>query len=59
MTDLLQAVQAAEREGKCFDQAIREIKLPRYERWASYEQFLPGNVERFCEFVGRGFLGSN
>jgi glyoxylase-like metal-dependent hydrolase (beta-lactamase superfamily II) len=55
MTDLQEAVRAAENEGKCFDAAIREIKLPRYERWGSYEAFLPGNIERFCEFLGRGF----
>ena len=41
--------------GKSPDTAIREIKLPRYERWGSYEAFLPGNIERFCEFIGRGF----
>ena len=55
MNDLRDAVRAAENEGKCFDTAIREIRLPRYERWGSYAEFLPGNVERFCEWLGRGF----
>ncbi len=55
MTDLRDAVQAAENEGKCFDTAIREVRLPRYERWAGYTEFFPGNVERFCEWLGRGF----
>ncbi|HYF08185.1 MAG TPA: MBL fold metallo-hydrolase [Acetobacteraceae bacterium] len=55
MTDLMEAVRAAENQGQCFDTAMRDIKLPRYERWGSYEQFLPGNIERFCEWLGRGF----
>jgi glyoxylase-like metal-dependent hydrolase (beta-lactamase superfamily II) len=55
MTDLSDAVRQAAAEGKCFDAAIREVKLPRYEKWGSYEQYLPGNVERFCEFWGRGY----
>lgn len=55
MTDVMEAVRAAEAQGQCFDQAIRDIRLPRYERWGNYEQFLPGNVERFCEWIGRGF----
>ena len=55
MTDLSDAVRKAAGEGKCFDQAMREIKLPKYERWGSYEQFLPGNIERFCEYWGRGY----
>jgi hypothetical protein len=42
-------------QGKCFDGAIKEVKLPKYEKWANYEQFLPGNVERFCEYWGRGY----
>ena len=39
----------------CFDTAIKEIKLPKYEKWGAYEQFLPGNIERFCEYWGRGY----
>jgi glyoxylase-like metal-dependent hydrolase (beta-lactamase superfamily II) len=55
LTDLSDAVKAAALQGKCFDDAIKEIKLPKYEKWANYEKFLPGNVERFCEFWGRGY----
>ncbi len=33
---------------KCTDTAMKEIKLPKYEKWANYEQFLPGNIERYC-----------
>lgn len=55
MVDLSEAVKAAAMQGKCFDAAMREIKLPKYEKWGNYEQFLPGNIERFCEYWGRGY----
>jgi glyoxylase-like metal-dependent hydrolase (beta-lactamase superfamily II) len=55
MTDLSDAVRAAANQGKCFDTAIKEVKLPKYETWGNYEVYLPGNIERFCEFWGRGY----
>ncbi|MBV8167291.1 MAG: MBL fold metallo-hydrolase [Alphaproteobacteria bacterium] len=55
MTDLSDAVRAAAAQGKCFDTAMREIKLPRYASWASYNEYLPGNIERFCEYWARGY----
>ncbi len=55
MTDLSDAVRQAAAEGKCFEPATRELKLSRYEKWGSYEQYLPGNIERFCEYWGRGY----
>ena len=33
---------------KCTDAAMKEIKLPKYEKWSNYEQYLPGNIERYC-----------
>jgi glyoxylase-like metal-dependent hydrolase (beta-lactamase superfamily II) len=54
MMDLSDAVKQAADQGKCFDAAMKEIKLPKYEKWGNYEQHLPGNVERFCEYWGRG-----
>jgi hypothetical protein len=48
------AKQAAE-QGKCWDTAMKEVKLPKYEKWGNYEQHLPGNVERFCSYWGRGY----
>jgi glyoxylase-like metal-dependent hydrolase (beta-lactamase superfamily II) len=53
--ELSAAVKVAADQGKCFDTAMKEIKLPKYEKWGSYEQFLPGNIERFCEYWGRGY----
>jgi glyoxylase-like metal-dependent hydrolase (beta-lactamase superfamily II) len=55
MTDVSDAVRVAADQGKCWDQAMKEVKLPKYEKWGSYEQFLPGNVERFCSYWGRGY----
>lgn len=55
MTDLSDAVKQAADQGKCWDQAIQEVKLPKYEKWGSYNQFLPGNIERFCDYWGRGY----
>ena len=48
MTDLKEAVRVAAEQGKCFDQAMKEVKLPKYESWGRYNEFLPGNVERLC-----------
>jgi glyoxylase-like metal-dependent hydrolase (beta-lactamase superfamily II) len=55
MVDLSDAVKPAAQAGKCFDTAMKEIKLPKYEKWGNYEQYLPGNIERFCEYWGRGY----
>jgi glyoxylase-like metal-dependent hydrolase (beta-lactamase superfamily II) len=55
MTDLSDAVRVAANQGKCFDTAMKEIKLPKYEKWGNYDAYLPGNIERFCEYWGRGY----
>src|SRR5258705_494587 len=51
----LEAVKKAQLAGKCFDTAMKEIKLAKYETWRNYDAYLPGNIERFCEFWGGGF----
>lgn len=48
MRDLAAEVKKAAGEGKCIDTAMKEIKLPKYEKWANYANFLPLNVERYC-----------
>lgn len=48
MQDLAAEVKKAAAEGKCIDGAMKEIKLPKYESWDNYAQYLPGNVERYC-----------
>jgi glyoxylase-like metal-dependent hydrolase (beta-lactamase superfamily II) len=54
MVELSAKVKQAANEGKCADEAIREITLPRYEKWANYERYLGANIERFCEYWRRG-----
>ena len=55
MQDLSTEVKKAADAGKCFDTAMKEVKLPKYEKWANYETGLPANVERFCYWWGRGY----
>jgi hypothetical protein len=33
---------------------IRDIKLPKYEKWANYDAYLPMNIERYCDFYSLG-----
>jgi glyoxylase-like metal-dependent hydrolase (beta-lactamase superfamily II) len=55
LEDLSAEVKKAADAGKCFDTAMKEVKLPKYEKWANYENGLPANVERFCYWWGRGY----
>ena len=54
MLDLSAAVKEAADQGKCWEPAPKEVRLPKYEKWANYERYLPGNIERFCGYWGRG-----
>ena len=55
LVDLNEAVRVAASQGKCWDAAMTEVKLPKYEKWANYERGLPQNIEKFCNFWGRGY----
>lgn len=55
MADLAAAVKTVADEGKCYDQAMKEVKLPKYESWGNYAAWLPGNVERYCLLYRSGF----
>ncbi len=55
MSELSDAVRAATAQGKCPVDAMKEIKLPKYEKWGNYEAYLPGNIERFCYYWSRGY----
>jgi len=42
--------------GKCLnDAAMKDVKLPKYEKWGSYENGVAPNVERWCYWWGRGY----
>ena len=56
MTDVSDAAKQLAREDKCLnDEAMTAVKLPKYEGWGAYGLFLPRNIERFCEYWGRGY----
>ena len=55
LTDVSNAAKQLAAERKCLnDEAMRAVKLPKYEGWGGYAMFLPGNVERLCEDWSRG-----
>jgi glyoxylase-like metal-dependent hydrolase (beta-lactamase superfamily II) len=54
LTDLSSATRELSDQGNCFDEAIKSLQLPKYASWSGYAAYLPGNVERFCEYWGRG-----
>ena len=56
MQDVSEAARQLAAEGKCLnDEAMAAVKLPKYESWGQYNLFLTRNVERFCEYWGRGY----
>jgi glyoxylase-like metal-dependent hydrolase (beta-lactamase superfamily II) len=54
MLDLSAAVKQAVDAGKTYADAIRDIKLPKYENLPGYQQNLPGNIERYYDYWNRG-----
>jgi hypothetical protein len=47
-------VKKAAQDGKCFDPASKEVRLPKYGTMANYEQNIEWNVHRYCGYWGRG-----
>ena len=54
LQDASDAVKAAAREGKCWEPAEKELKLPKYESWPNYANNLPFVLRRYCALWGRG-----
>lgn len=54
LQDLSAAVKKAASEGKCYNDAMKDIKLPKYESFTNYGSYLPMNIERYCDFYNRG-----
>jgi glyoxylase-like metal-dependent hydrolase (beta-lactamase superfamily II) len=59
--DILKLMQEASAEmkklgqdGKCWDTAEKEFKLPNYASWPGYENGLPFVARRYCGLWGRG-----
>ncbi|MBM3342416.1 MAG: MBL fold metallo-hydrolase [Betaproteobacteria bacterium] len=55
---LLQTASATMKElaqqGKCWDSAEKEFRLPDYEKWPGYANGLPFIARRYCGLWGRG-----
>ncbi len=47
-------IQKLAREGKCWEPAEKEFKLPAYSSWPGYENGLPFIARRYCGLWGRG-----
>ena len=54
LQDASEAVKTAAREGKCWEPAEKEVKLPKYENWPGYQNNLPFVLRRYCGLWGRG-----
>lgn len=55
MTELSAEVKKAAHAGKCWDDAEKEVRLPKYAHWANYERGIASNIRRYCGYWGRGF----
>lgn len=47
-------VRTAARDGKCWEPAEREVKMPKHAHWPNYEAAWPFVVRRYCGLWGRG-----
>lgn len=54
LRDASEAVKTAAREGKCWEPAEKEVKLPQYESWPGYAAGMPFVLRRYCGLWGRG-----
>ncbi len=54
LDDLSAAVKKEVDAGKSYDDAMKGIKLPKYESYGGYNAFLPMNIERLFDFHNRG-----
>src|ERR1700730_3027371 len=54
LQDLSAAVKQEVAQGKSYDDAIKDISLPKYSAWPNYKNFLPMNIVRYYDFWNRG-----
>jgi hypothetical protein len=54
MTDLSTEVKKASDAGKCFDPAVKDVRLPQHATLQGYEQNIEWNIHRWCGYWGRG-----
>jgi glyoxylase-like metal-dependent hydrolase (beta-lactamase superfamily II) len=51
LTELRTEVMTLARQGKSLDEVKQTVKMPKYEKWAGYEQTFPLNVEGMYRLV--------
>jgi glyoxylase-like metal-dependent hydrolase (beta-lactamase superfamily II) len=54
LQDLSAAVKQEVSQSKTYDEAVKDIALPKYQAWPNYKVFLPMNIERYYDFWNRG-----
>lgn len=54
LNDLSAEVKKASDQGKCFDPASKEVRLPQHATLQSYEQNIEWVIHRWCGYWGRG-----
>jgi glyoxylase-like metal-dependent hydrolase (beta-lactamase superfamily II) len=54
LQDLSAAVKKEVDANKSYDEAMKDISLPKYSAWPNYKPFLPMNIERYYDFWNRG-----
>jgi len=54
MQDASAEMKKLGQDGKCWDTAEKEFKLPKYASWPGYENGLPFIARRYCGLWGRG-----
>jgi hypothetical protein len=54
MTDLSAEVKKAAQDGKCFEPATKDVRLPKHSTLQGYEQNIEWNLHRWCGYWGRG-----
>ena len=54
LQDLSAAVKQEVSQGKTYDEAVKDIALPKYQAWPNYKLFFPMNIERYYDFWNRG-----
>jgi glyoxylase-like metal-dependent hydrolase (beta-lactamase superfamily II) len=53
-TELSAEVKKMSDQGKCFDPATKEVRLPKFGTLAGYEQNIEWVIHRWCGYWGRG-----
>jgi glyoxylase-like metal-dependent hydrolase (beta-lactamase superfamily II) len=54
LQDMSAEMKTLAQDGKCWEPAEKEFKLPKYESWPGYAGGLPLIARRYCNLWGRG-----